>query len=125
VIVQGNSVLVPFSTAEKLATWMRASMTERERRNCVPFDPDEWHAVREFEAVATRHVAQNVAGATGQTAAKPILVEVSTKEAAEIEGVSEQAIRARIKRKTLPARPTKAGHRINIENLRTKETING
>ena len=94
-IVQGNSVLVPFSTAEELATWMRASMTERERRNCVPFDPDEWHAVREFEAVATRHVAQNVAPATGQMVPEPILVEVTTKEAAQIEGVTPQAIRAR------------------------------
>ena len=121
-IVQGNSVLVPFSTAEKFATWMRGAMTTLDRRNGGGvFGDDEWHTVKEFEAVATRfYVAQNVAPATGQMVPEPILVEVTTKEAAQIEGVTPQAIRARIKRKTLPARPTKTGHRINIENLTRK-----
>ncbi len=117
-IIQHNSVLVPFSTVERFAAWMRAAMTSLERHDCVDFSPEEWATVREFEAVATRHVAQNVAPATGTTSELRILAEVSTKQAATIEGVSEQAIRARIKRKTLPARPTAKGYRINVANLK-------
>jgi excisionase family DNA binding protein len=96
--------------------WLRQEMSATERRDRVPFSVDAWRMVKEFDAVATRHVAVKTAV---EKQPAHILEEVSTTEAARILCISRQSVLARIQRRTLPARRDASGHyRIARENLK-------
>lgn len=132
-VVKGldGAVVLAAPVAAVFAPLLRLALTEASRRDGIKFRPQVWTELEALEEAAAQlkarraGVVADVVATTGPTLSDASLdptggsfQETSVRGAAELLGCSPQAVTARIRRGTLPARKDAGGkYLVRIENL--------
>jgi excisionase family DNA binding protein len=130
--LDGCVVLSP-AACQAFAPLVHQAMTNLVRRDGVRFPSELWAeldameaAARAFRQCRTTTTTPEVVPTTGETlpAGRISTMELTVAEVAAREGTSRQAVTARIRRRTLPARRDEGGHwKIRQENLATERKL--